>query len=263
MTANINFLVLLAALAAVLGACGRSGADDAGGQVLAKVNGSRIVAPQSTNVLEQLIDEEVVVQRALKDGLERDPEVMQAIERSRRQTLVRAYIDRAAAVRPEDAKEIAAFYAEHPALFARRRIYNLRELAVAAPPERLAALQEVASRAQSMNEVARWLNAQQLPFQAEAASKSAEHIPLRMLNRLVELRDGQIVVVEGGAGISIVQVVHSDAAPMSEAQAAPIIARYLANRRWLEVSRSEVAKLRAEAKIEYSPRFIPLRAGLP
>jgi EpsD family peptidyl-prolyl cis-trans isomerase len=272
----------LIVLALALSACARSSIEDGGTFVVARVNGSDILSqqvsglaerrdgtaeapgePPAGDALERVIDEELLVQQALRGRLDRDPVVSRAIEAARRQILARAYVDRAAQAAPaQSAHEIRAFYRDYPALFEQRRVYSVNQLVVAAGPERIGELLIAVQRASSMSEVARWLNAQQLPFHAEVVSRSAEHIPLGMLSQLYELRDGQIAVVAGSPGISIVQLLRAENAPLSEAQAEPIIAGYLSNRRRLEVSRAEIGRLRAQAFIEYVRKFAPMHAGL-
>ncbi|MGH7337531.1 MAG: EpsD family peptidyl-prolyl cis-trans isomerase, partial [Myxococcota bacterium] len=206
-----------------------------------------------------------LVQKALKARLDRDPQVMQAAEDAKRQILARAYIDRmlAAAAPAQSEDEIGAFYKENPALFEGRRIYHLHELVVAAPREKLGALQSAASAAKSMDEVAGWLKSRELRFTVATASKPAEQISLEVLPRLSTMRDGQIAVFSTARGASVVQVLRSEKAPLSGQQAAPVIERYLLGRERLELARAEVEKLRGEAKIEYLGEFKPAPAQGP
>ncbi|MGH8707224.1 MAG: EpsD family peptidyl-prolyl cis-trans isomerase [Burkholderiales bacterium] len=267
---------VLVAIAVALSACGRTDAQNASGQIAAIVNGEEIsvhrvngalargndVQPGEAGqaqALQRVIDQELLVQHALKAKLDRDPQVMQAIEDARRQMLARAYIDRvlgaAAPARSQD--EIRTFYQENPALFERRRIYHLHELVVAAPQEKLGALQAAAAAAKSMDEVAGWLKSRELPFTVVTASKPAEQIPLEILPRVLEMRDGQIAVFSTSRGTSVVQVLRSEEAPLSGQQATPVIERYLLNRERLELARAEVGKLRKQAEIEYLGEFKP------
>ena len=282
MTMKAPALTSLIVVAVALVSCARSSVDESGARVVARVNGSNIYSQQlsgaaerrggaieesgeeeAADVLERAIDEELLAQQALKERLDRDPQVSRALQAARRQILARVYVDRALQSAPEQAaNEIQTFYRDYPALFEHRRVYSLNQLVVAAGPEKLGELRVAAQHAGSMAELAGWLNAQKLPFHAEVVSKSAEHIPLGMLSQLYELRDGQIAVVAGSPGVSIVQLLRAENTPLTEAQAEPIIAGYLGNRRRLEVSRAAIGRLRAQASIEYVRRFAPMHAGL-
>jgi EpsD family peptidyl-prolyl cis-trans isomerase len=274
---------VLMAITVVLSACGRTDAQKGSGQIAAIVNGEEIsvhrvngtiargndVPPgeageAAAQALQRVIDQELLVQKALKAGLDRDPQVMQAIEDAKRQILARAYIDRVAAAAPAQSQdEIGTFYKENPALFERRRIYHLHELVVAAPQDKLGALQAAAAAAKSMDEVAGWLKSHKLPFNVVTASKPAEQMPLEILPRVSEMRDGQIAVFSTARGASVVQVLRSEEAPLSGQQAAPLIERYLLGRERLELARTEMGKLREQAKIEYAGEFKPAHPARP
>lgn len=276
-------LAVLTAIAVALSACGKTDANKASGQIAAIVNGEEIsvhrvngalargneIRPGETGeaaarALQQVIDQELLVQKALKAKLDRDPQVMQAIEDAKRQILARAYIDRVVAPAPTQSQdEIGTFYKENPALFERRRIYHLHELAVAAPQEKLVALQTAAAAAKSMDEVAGWLKSRNLPFNVVTASKPAEQIPLEILPRVLEMRDGQIAVFSTAHGASVVQVLRSEEAPLTGQQAKPVIEQFLLNRKRLELARAEVEKLRGQAKIEYVGEYEPAHAQRP
>ena len=85
------------------------------GSVAARVNGSAIVGHANAHALERAIDQEVIVQRAMADGLEREPQVAGRLEAARRQVLTQAWIDRVAARAAEPSSaEVEAFRTSHP-----------------------------------------------------------------------------------------------------------------------------------------------------
>jgi len=115
-----------------LASCDRAPAD---AQLIARVNGVEISSNEIrangsatlAQAVERVIDRELLVQKALEAGLDRDPLVKDSIDNARRQVLAQAYLDRTAsgANRPSR-EEVRAFYAENPALFAERRVYRMR-----------------------------------------------------------------------------------------------------------------------------------------
>src|SRR5216684_4727710 len=280
MNNRLFFLSGLIGVAIALSACGRADGQKAASQVAAKVNGGEITVHQINSViagsnqipseqakqaaaqtLERIIDQELLVQKALKDKLDRDPQVMQSIEDAKRQILARAYIERAVAgSSTESREEIRKFYQENPALFERRRIYRVNELVVVARPEKLDALKAATAAAKSFQDVAGWLKSEKLEFQVAISSRPAEQIPMDVLLRVFEMREGQIAMIPTSRGASVVQLLQAQEASLSEQQAAPIIERYLHSRKQLAVAQAEVRRLREQARIEYVGEFDAPRA---
>ncbi|NVO07846.1 MAG: peptidyl-prolyl cis-trans isomerase, EpsD family, partial [Rhodoferax sp.] len=69
------------------------------------------------------------------------------------------------------------------------------------------------------------------------------------------LKDGQSIVLETAQGISLMRVVSSQAAPVTEEAAAPRIQQFLGNQRAGEAVKAEMAKLRAATKVTYMGEF--------
>jgi EpsD family peptidyl-prolyl cis-trans isomerase len=244
------------ALAAALGAgCERASASKAGvPAVIAKVNGTEISSRDTAGAqaLENIIDRELLVQKARAAGLDRDPQVAQSIDHARRQLLAQAYLERASAnLSRSTPEEVRAFYAANPALFSQRRIYRLRELAVSAPPELFDVLRAEAARAGDLEEVAAWLRQRNARFSTFNVTQPAEQLPLSQLPELARLKEGEIAVFATPLGASVVQLMHAADAPISEQQAAPVIEQFLAGRKRMELAAAEVRKLRDIARIEY------------
>ena len=247
-------IVGLALLGALLAGCERASASKAGAQiVIAKVNGVEISARDAAGAqaLEKIIDRELLVQKALAAGLERDPRVVQSIDNARRQLLAQAYLERAAAGSRSTPEEVHGFYAGNPALFGERRIYRLRELAVSAPAELIDVLRAEVARARDLEDVASWLRRRNARFSALNVTQPAEQLPLSRLPQLARMKEGEILVFAAPLGASVVQLVHAEEAPLSEQQAAPVIEQFLAARKRMELAAAEVRRLRDSARIEY------------
>lgn len=254
----------------VLSSCGKPDITRTSGQIEARVNGEEGSINQINTVRarnkgmtpeqpgragalprEPISDQELLAQQALQTRLDRDAQVAQAIERARRQILAQAYIERAVTDAPQASpEEISKFYEENPALFEQRRIYRVLELVVVVAPEQFGAFQEAVAGAKDLTEVARWLDSRKLPFEVAISSRAAEQIQMNILRRLFEMRDGQIAVFQTPRGTSVTRLEQSTEARLSEKQARPAIARYLLNRKRLELAQAEVTKLRERATIE-------------
>ena len=90
-----------------------------------------------------------------------------------------------------------------------------------------------------------------LAHEARESTQPAEALPLVLLSRLQSMKEGETTVVDSAGGISVIELARSIPAPLAEAQAAPVIERFLSARRRTELAREEVARLREHAKIEY------------
>jgi len=250
--------------ATVLAGCERVSADRAETQLVARVNGVEISAHQVrtggpssvAQAVEKVIDRELLVQKALEAGLERDPLVKDSIDNARRQVLAQAYLDRAAAGSAKPSREeVRAFYENNPALFAGRRIYRLRELLVSANPEMTDVLRAEAARAADLDQVAAWLKARNARFSPATETQGAEELPLAFLPRLASMKAGEIAVFATPLGATVIQLMHAEEAPLGPEQSQPLIEQFLAGKKRLEVAAAEVKRLRESARIEYVAQF--------
>ena len=242
--------------------CDRAPADAA--QLIARVNGVEISAHEVrangaatvAQAVEKVIDRELLVQKALEAGLDKDPLVKDSIDNARRQVLAQAYLDRTAsgAIRPSR-EEVRAFYAENPALFAERRIYRMRELVVSGNAELVDVLRAQVSRSTDIDEVAAWLKGRNARFSVATETQPAEQLPLAFLPHMARMKAGEIAVFPTPPGATVVQVVAAEEAPLALEQSQALIEEFLAGRRRLEVAAAEVKRLRATARIEYVAQF--------
>ncbi|MBV8033194.1 MAG: EpsD family peptidyl-prolyl cis-trans isomerase [Betaproteobacteria bacterium] len=256
----------LAALAILAGGCAQTEAPAPEGRLAARVNGTAITIAgnpgaareASTQALDKVIDRELLVQEALRKGLDRDPKVAARIEDARREVLAQAWLDQAAVAPAGSAAEpeVARFYAENPALFAQRRIYRYQELVVSAPPDKLELVRGELAGARDLEDVAGWLKWRSLKVsQVASATAAAEQLPLSYLPQLARMKPGDMAVFPSPLGASVIQLVQAQDAPLAESEAAPVIEQFLAGRRRLEVAAAELKRLRGAASIEYVGEF--------
>jgi hypothetical protein len=177
------------------------------------------------DTLERLIDQRLARQRALEQGLERSPQIAQALESAKTDILARAYRQLVAEAQPRSTPaEIHSYYAGHPELFAERRIYSLEEVTIARGGERTVALRE----------------------------RAAEQLPLELVSRLQAMKEGDVHAVDDGPdGVVVLRIVAARLSPLDEASAAPLIEKFLLARRSSEALAAEMKRLRAKARIEY------------
>ena len=269
MSGRTWILAVLLAPALLAAGCERArpiASEAPAGKLAARVNGVEISLQQAAvatpggapaQALEKVIDRELLVQKALAARLDRDPHVMQQLDAARRQVLAQAWLERAAAAAVKSTPdEVSAFYAENPSLFAQRRIYRLRELAVGVPADRVETVRSEAATARDLEELAGWLKWRGFKTGAPAlVGGPAEQLPLAWLPQLSRMREGEIAVIPADKGTAVIQLVGAQDAPLSEREAAPVIEQFIAGRKRLELAATEVRRLREAATIEYVGDF--------
>jgi EpsD family peptidyl-prolyl cis-trans isomerase len=210
----------------------------------------------SRTALEGLIDQQVAVDQAMEAKLNRDPDVIGQIEAARRAVLANAYVKQFVGGLPKpDEKDAKQYFAEHPALFAERRIYSVQEIVAPRSPEVLEQFNTMAAANQSMEAVAAWLTARKIRFSPANASRAAEQIPLDLLPRMHTLKDGQDLAFSTPATVSILRLVSSRTEPVTEAVALPRIAQFLGTQRTVDAVTAQIKTLRSKTKVVYLGEF--------
>ena len=206
----------------------------------------------SMQLVRSLVDQEVLVQKAVQDKLDRDPKVMELLEAARRQVLAQAYMDKQlGALTVPSAAEVTAFYNQHPELFAQRKLYRIQEVAIKAPPSDYDAIRAQLGASKTLNDFAAWLKTKNYPVNGTQEVKAAEQLPAPLLAKLQNMPDGQATVVPTPEGLIILVLAGSQLQPVTEAQAQPAIERLVQVQKRQEAAKQELDKLKAAAKIEY------------
>jgi EpsD family peptidyl-prolyl cis-trans isomerase len=261
---------VLVATIAVTG-CGKHDAK-APSQVLARVNDAEITVlqlngviagqPQAQNnpalkqaALDQLVEQEVLVQKANELKLDRDPDVMQSIEQSKRQILANAAAQRVVGKIDEPTQaEIDDFFAKNPGLFSARKIYDFAVFQLASADVKGPLLDDL-NHSQGPDQTQVMLNKAQVKFQAKMARMPAEQLPLPLVSRLTSMKVGDVAQLQQGTQTTLLQLVHAEAAPVEAKQAKPAIVAFLRSQRGQTEAHARIDALKAAAKIVYVKRF--------
>lgn len=271
--------IAVSMLSAAMAACsgGGNGAAETS-QVVVRVNDSEITVSQlrtallakgkqqptvevAQQAIDGLVNEQLLVDAALANKLDRDPAVVQALEGARRQLLARAYLERDVFPKQEiSAAEQAAYYKSNPALFAHRRVYQISAFKIMGDltPEAVQALGD----SPSADAVAAALAAHHVAFERQNLTRAAEQLPLEQLPRFAAAEPGDIVI-EGsqGAGPTLMLITGVQEAPLGFETAQPIIQQYLANVRNAEALDSHLKLARAAASIAQSEQALAMAAA--
>lgn len=248
-------------------------------QVVAKVNGDEISVHQVNNALAgmqrvspenaspeninkarsealtKLVNEQLAVQQAMAQKLDRSPVVMMQIDAAKREILTRAYLGQVVSSLPKpSAADVKKFYNDHPELFTQRRIYNLQEISLKNPHPPVSDLQKLIV-GKSMTEIVVELKKENVAYTGNAGMRAAEQIAVPMLAELAKVKDGQTSVIETPQMVSIVHVVASQLSPVKEETALQRIPQYLMNEQAKVAINNNLDHLKRQAKIEYMNEF--------
>ncbi|WP_158558926.1 EpsD family peptidyl-prolyl cis-trans isomerase [Rhodoferax lacus] len=270
-------ILLASAMAFGLVACGKSEDKKVATQVAAKVGSEEIsvhqinqvlnnantkdatpdtVKKMSREVLEKLIDQQLAISQATEKKLDRSPDVVGQIESAKRDILARAYVQQLVASLPKPtAEEAKKYYAEHPQLFSERRVFNVQELIMPNQEGLAEQLGTLNKAGKSTEDIANYLKGKDIKFNGGAATRTAEQIPMDLLNKLQPLKDGQSLLAQTPQTITLIHLASSKTVPVDEATALPRIEQFLGNQRANEAIASNMKGLRQSAKIEYMGEF--------
>jgi EpsD family peptidyl-prolyl cis-trans isomerase len=276
MTSHTPYLALALGGVLLLSACsGEANKKAEASQVVAKVNDAEISIHQvnqilrrqpglksedmdvaSREIVQRLVEQEVAVQRAVKLKLDQDPQVMQEIGAARREVLARAYAQRLAdsATRPAP-EDVRKYYEANPGFFAQRRMFLLQDLQVQGEPAQIDRLREKVKVARSLREISDHLRADKLAVKASQLTEGPEALPQALATRLVQLRDGQAVLMPAPSGARIVVIAGSRPAPITLEQATPYITQVLESERRRKAVEDGVVAMKKESQIQFVGRF--------
>lgn len=237
------------------------------GQSLARVNDTEITVHQLNAELEQigdtqqpvskkdvldgLIARQLLIEQAQKSKTDRDPKVMQAIERAKEQILAQAYLKSRVSHIPQPSEsEIETFYRKNPQLFEQRKQFDTRELEVDTKdlgPE----LMETMNTAQTLEQVQTWLEAHQIKFVPTQGVRTSVELPPNVVKALSGMAPGQLFTVRQGEKSQLIALQDAKNSPLTLQVARPKIEQFLLLQKTREAADAEIARLRAAAKVEY------------
>lgn len=268
---TLHYVLLTSSL--LLSGCGQDETKPAAPtQVVATVNNSEIsvhqlnqllskakdipqerIAEAQRRMLKTLIDQELLMAKAIADKLDRSPEMLLALETARREVLSRAYLEKIAnsVAAPTD-QEIRTYYDLNPNLFALRRIFDYRELLLSAATPNFAKVAEQIKIGDSIDATANRLTDMGVKYSQNQGSRAAEQTPPDLLAKLSYATPGETLVVENALGLSLVQITHIQQSPIDLESAKPIITNILSNQRRNQAMGDAVDSLRKTATITYT-----------
>lgn len=277
---RLSTLAFAVAAVATLSACGKKREAT---QAAARVDGAEITVHQinyrlqrerglrpeqmdaaSRKTLDQLIDVQLVVEKAEKEKIDKQPAAQQAMDAARRDVLARAYVEQVAQSIPLPAEDaLHRYFDANDALFTRRRIYTVQEFVAQVPEDKIPALKSLVDAGRPVGEITAWFKDQNVPFRGQQSVHPAEQVPLNVLKNLAAVQDGHGLIGSTGNQVHVTYVVSSVTQPVAYDQAKPAIMQFLVADARRKATQSMLAALKTAAKIDYAPQYAALAASGP
>lgn len=264
-------LVLLTA--AGLSACGDK--EKKPGQALASVNGEEITVLQlneemqranvqasqqdvaSKQLLESLIDRQLLQNEAMKEKVDRDPKVVQAVERAKALIVAQAYMQkRIGTIARPTKEEVEDYFNKNPQFFSQRKQFDMRELVIASA-DMNDQLKAAMDSAKSLEDVASWLDTNKVKYARTQLSRTSADLAPELSAKLLAMPKGQLFIIREGDRTLLISLADVRDNPASLAQTAPQIEQFLFNKKNKDTADAELKRLRAAAKIEYLNKGAP------
>ncbi|WP_211441885.1 EpsD family peptidyl-prolyl cis-trans isomerase [Collimonas humicola] len=243
------------------------------GQVVARINGEEITAPQleaelryasrlqddgaaprqamREQAVEALIDRQLLLGEALRNKIDRDPALILIIERFKTQAIVQAYLESKAGNQEQPGKaEIDGYFQAHPEMFSRRKVFEVEQLIIA-DQDFSAPLKAMMDTSKSLSQVAAWLQKNKIAHVQRQYSYSSADLPPEVGNRLQTLGRSRLFVMKDGQRDLLCALTELRDSPVAADAARPQIERYLMNKKMQEIALAEITRLRSAAKLEY------------
>jgi EpsD family peptidyl-prolyl cis-trans isomerase len=233
-------------------------------EALDTINPDALTAEVTRQAIDSLVDEELLVQEAVKNRLDRDPVTVAALERARRQILAEAYAERMVYPRsPLLLGEEERYYREHPALFENRKVYRLTIYAV--PQSDMNDLLKAdLDASHSADEVRHVLEKHDIRYETQHVNAPAEDLPIDKAEQFAAASAGDLMIADRGDGKALlIDIVEAEPRPLAFEAAKPAIDRYLTKQRNNEAIQEHLRMDKAAAKIAYVGDFAQYRSAGP
>lgn len=276
---KLKMLALFLTVPVLISGCGGdSESKKTDTQVAAKVNGEEVTVHQLNQMLgkirvkvtqenqqeikqkalDSLIDQTLVLQASKQAKLDRNPEILSALEAAKRKVMVDAYIQRTLqGVGKPTAKEVEEYYNSRPEIFSERKLFIYSQITVPSTKESLDALVEKVKEAKTMDDLIPMLNAENIAFKQVTDAKTSEKLPAPLLQPLSALKVGDIGYLKMSDGLLVISLQQVIPQPVSIEQAKAAIERQLFSQKQKEAAEKLVSSLKESAVIEYMGEFNP------
>ncbi len=214
----------------------------------------RMATSIKTRILSLLIDQLIVTQSAEKSPIAKSPELAQAIERFRRETLFNLYLNKEIGTLPVvNSRNVDAYINDHPEFFADRKTYHYIQLLIEPGTTSSIPNIEEVIKSESLPGLIAWLKSNKIPNQRDLFWRGSEQIDPNVRSVLNNLKDGDIRVqlTPDAKAILVIQKQGTYSDPILAEDARSGIAQRIEQDYRNQAAKAVVDSLRAKSNIQY------------
>lgn len=206
----------------------------------------------ANEILDKLIEQTVVYQAAIEQGLSRDPDVVSAIELAKVNVLNKAYLSKRI---QKDIKipesDVQQYFDDNAYLFGERRLFNYALLRIKATPEKQ---EEFINKIKLLNDFGafkRFLDVEGAVYSESTELVSSEKMNEQLLGPMYALKSNDIGFLALSDGLLVIHLNVVVEQPVPFAKAKPMINAFLQNQKQQELLKGIVEHLKSQAEVEY------------
>lgn len=206
----------------------------------------------ANQVLDKLIDQSVVYQAAVSQGLDRDPDVVSAIEFAKVQILNKAYLTKRLQKNISISEsEIEQYFEQNPYVFAQRKVFEYTLLRIRANDEEKEVFAKQLGSLDNVESFKKLLDEAGSEYKQTRELVSSEKVAKPLLESLYTLKADDIGLLKLTDGLIVIQLNASLDKSMTLAEAKPMIERFLQNKKQQETLKGVVKHLKTSAEVKY------------
>lgn len=264
-------IATIAASMVILAACNNK----AEGQTVAVVNGQEITlselnfelglanvpagtdkAAARSQVLQAMIDRRLLAIQAQQEGVDTTPDFISRKRRGEEDLLISMLsAQRLKSVALPGARDTDAFIASHPAMFAKREVWDLSQIQFEPPADR--AIQAEIDKTQSFPALLAVLQKHDITVAQQKNRLDTAIVPAELFQKISAIPDGEPFIVRVGNRAIASVIVAREPKPILGDQARPVAANVMRKEQSAKDMANRVSTLRKAAKIEYQKGFAP------
>jgi EpsD family peptidyl-prolyl cis-trans isomerase len=248
------------------------------GQTVAVVNGKEITVPDlnfalnqarvpedadktavRTQILQQLVDRRLLADQGRSEGIDKTPEYLNRQREAEEQLLISMLAARrmSSAQLPSD-REVQAFIASHPGIFASRETWDLDQVQYSTPKD--AGLLAEIQKTNSIDGIIGVLQAHQIQFKRQKNRLDTAIVPMDLYSKVSTLPAGEPFVVPVGDRSVASAVVSRVPNALTGDQAKPAAVALMRKQQTAKSLADLLKSLRSSAKIDYQAGYAPKKS---